>query len=146
MFNLFIDLRERHQFVVPFIYAFISCFSYVPWSGIDPTTLGCQDDTLNALTNGATQPGPKTYVIRIWRGCSFSCYTIFWYIQFSLTVTMENLKIIMATVYRDLPSMFQSCSRCFTYIIWIFTKTFKDRYYWYYYLYFKDVKTKIQSS
>ena len=30
---------ERHQFVVLLIYAFIGWFFYVPWPGIEPTTL-----------------------------------------------------------------------------------------------------------
>ena len=46
---------ERHQLVVPLIYAFIGCFLYVPWPGIEPATLAYQDD---ALTDWATQPGP----------------------------------------------------------------------------------------
>ena len=45
--------RQRHQFVVPLIYAFIGWFLYVPWPGIKPATLACQDD---APTNWATQP------------------------------------------------------------------------------------------
>ena len=45
--------RERDQFVVPIIYAFISWFLYVPWLGIELWLIG--KDT---LTNWATWPGP----------------------------------------------------------------------------------------
>ena len=31
--------REKHQFVVSLSYAFIGWFLYVPWLGIEPTTL-----------------------------------------------------------------------------------------------------------
>ena len=48
--------REKHRFVVPLIYAFIGWFLYVPWFGIEPTTLAYRDD---ALTNWATWPGSK---------------------------------------------------------------------------------------
>ena len=47
-------LRERHQFVVPFIYVFIGWFLYVPWLGNEPSTLAYQDD---ALTSWTTWPG-----------------------------------------------------------------------------------------
>ena len=44
--------RERDQFVVLLIYAFIGWFLYVPWWGIEPTTLAYGDNT---LTTWATQ-------------------------------------------------------------------------------------------
>ena len=44
--------RETHWFIVPLIDAFIGCFFYVPWLGIEPTTLVYRDD---ALTNWATK-------------------------------------------------------------------------------------------
>ena len=50
-FFLLIDLRERERerkrqrLVAPLINAFIGLFSYVPWLGIKPTTLGYQYDT-----------------------------------------------------------------------------------------------------
>ena len=46
--------REKRWFVYPCIYAFIGWFLYVPWLGIEPVTLACQDNT---LTNWATWPG-----------------------------------------------------------------------------------------
>ena len=48
--------REKHWFVVSLIYAFIGWFLYMPWPGIEPTTLEYQDD---APTNWATQPGSE---------------------------------------------------------------------------------------
>ena len=35
--------REKHQFVVPLIEAFIGCFLYMPWLGIEPGTLVYQE-------------------------------------------------------------------------------------------------------
>ena len=52
--------REKHWFVIPLIYAFMGCFLYVPWLGIESTTLLYQDDT---LTSWATQPGPDNFLI-----------------------------------------------------------------------------------
>ena len=46
--------REKHQFVVPHIYAFIGWFLYVPWLGIEPATLAYWDD---APTNWASGQG-----------------------------------------------------------------------------------------
>ena len=46
--------RERDWFVVPFIYAFIGFFLYVPWPGIEPTTLAHWDNT---VTHWAACPG-----------------------------------------------------------------------------------------
>ena len=46
-------MREKHQFVVPFIYALTGCFLYVPWQGIKPATSVYQED---ALTNWAIRP------------------------------------------------------------------------------------------
>ena len=46
--------RKRDWFVVPLIFAFIRWFLYVPWTGIESTTLTYQDD---ALPNWAAQPG-----------------------------------------------------------------------------------------
>lgn len=53
--------RERERdwetwFGVPLIYVFIGWFLYVPWPGTKPATLAYRD---SALTNWATQPGPK---------------------------------------------------------------------------------------
>ena len=48
------ERREKHWFVVSLIYAFIDCFLYVSWQGIELATLVCWDDT---LTNWATWPG-----------------------------------------------------------------------------------------
>ena len=45
---------EKHQFIVPFIDAFIGRFLYVPWTGIKPAILVYWDDS---LVNRATQPG-----------------------------------------------------------------------------------------
>ena len=47
--------REKHQFVVPFIYALIGWFLNGLWPGIEPSTLAYRDGT---LTNWATQAGP----------------------------------------------------------------------------------------
>ena len=44
--------REKHQFVVPHIHTFTSCFLYVPWLGIEFANLGYQD---NAPGNWDTQ-------------------------------------------------------------------------------------------
>ena len=41
--------REKHGFVFPFIFAFTGYFLHVPWQGIKPTTLGCQDNILTEL-------------------------------------------------------------------------------------------------
>ena len=38
----------------------IGCSLYVPWLGMEPQTLACQDD---ALTNWDTQPGPRVIVL-----------------------------------------------------------------------------------
>ena len=46
--------REKHQFIVLLIDAFIGWFLYVPWPGFEPMTLVHRD---NALTNWTTQPG-----------------------------------------------------------------------------------------
>ena len=46
--------RERDQFVVPLMHAFIGCFLSVPWPEIKLATLVYQD---NALTNWAAWPG-----------------------------------------------------------------------------------------
>ena len=37
---------ERHQFVLPFIYASFGWFLHVPWLGIKPATVVYQDDTV----------------------------------------------------------------------------------------------------
>ena len=50
--------REKHQFVVPLIYAFIGWYLYVPWPVIQPATLVYWD---NALTDWDTQPGHKSF-------------------------------------------------------------------------------------
>ena len=47
--------RERDQFVVVLIYAFIGCFLCEPWLRIEPATLVYPDD---ALIHWAAQPGP----------------------------------------------------------------------------------------
>ena len=54
------EREEKHWFVVPLIYAFISYFLYVPWTGIEPTTLANWDDI---LTNWATQLGPSLFTL-----------------------------------------------------------------------------------
>ena len=46
--------REKHRFVVPFIYAFMGCFLHVPWPGIEPAILAYWDD---ALTNQPPSQG-----------------------------------------------------------------------------------------
>ena len=63
---LFIDFRERERerktsIAVPLIYAFIGCFLYVSWLGIEPATMAYGD---NSLTNWATQPGQKDTCFR----------------------------------------------------------------------------------
>ena len=50
-----ISEREKQQFVDLLIYAFVGCFLYVPWPGIEPATLVYQDDV---LTNWAPWPVP----------------------------------------------------------------------------------------
>ena len=47
--------REKHQFVVPLMGAFIGCVLYVSWPEIAPATLAYWDE---ALSDRATQPGP----------------------------------------------------------------------------------------
>ena len=46
--KIYLLIWERHThthwFVVPLIYAFIGCFLYVPWPGIEPTMLVYQDN------------------------------------------------------------------------------------------------------
>ena len=55
--KLFIDFWERNvDLLFPLFCAFIGCFLYVPWTGIEPAALAYWD---NALTNWATQPGLK---------------------------------------------------------------------------------------
>ena len=46
--------RERHQFVVPLIYAFSGWFLYVPWLGLNSHPWHIGD---HALTSWATWPG-----------------------------------------------------------------------------------------
>ena len=41
--------REKHRFVVPFTYAFIGCFLYVPRPRTEPTTLAPGDNTPTEL-------------------------------------------------------------------------------------------------
>ena len=53
--NWFLE-REKHQFVILLIYAFIGWCLHVPWLGIEPTTLVYWED---ALTNWATWAGPS---------------------------------------------------------------------------------------
>ena len=54
--------KEKHQFVVSPIYAFIGWFLYVPWPEIKPTTLTYRKD---ALTNWATHLGLFVVLIYI---------------------------------------------------------------------------------
>ena len=61
---------ERDQFVVPPIHALTGWFFYVPWPGIEPTTLVYRD---NGLTNWATWPG-LFYIIL--KNQFFSTYTL----------------------------------------------------------------------
>ena len=51
--------REKHRFVILFMYAVISWFLYVPWPGIEAAKLVYQDDV---LTNYTTWPGLNTCV------------------------------------------------------------------------------------
>ena len=48
-------VREKYWSLVPLVFAFIGWFLYVPWPGIEPSTLVYGYDT---VTNGATCPGP----------------------------------------------------------------------------------------
>ena len=54
--------REKHWFVVPLIYSFVGWFLYVPWPGIEPTTVAHWD---NALTNWASYLARAIYIIYI---------------------------------------------------------------------------------
>ena len=54
--------KEKYWFVVPLFYAFIGCFLYVHWLGIEPATLAYLDV---ALTNWATRSRPQ----RDWSYC-----------------------------------------------------------------------------
>ena len=47
--------RQKHQSVIPLIYALIGCLLYVLWREMEHTTLANQDNT---LTNSTTGPGP----------------------------------------------------------------------------------------
>ena len=49
--------REKDRFVVPLICAFMGCFAYVPWPGIEPATLEYRYGT---LTNTATWLEPRS--------------------------------------------------------------------------------------
>ena len=60
-FKLLILEREKHQFVVPLICAFIGCFLYVPWPRIEPATLAYWDNT---LTNWASLPEPIFMILQ----------------------------------------------------------------------------------
>lgn len=51
-------VREKHQFVVPFVYAFTGYFLYVPQLKIKPTTLAYGGNT---LTSWATPPEPTDF-------------------------------------------------------------------------------------
>ena len=44
IYTYIINLREKHQFVVPLTDAFIGCFLSVPWPGTGHTTLAYWDD------------------------------------------------------------------------------------------------------
>ena len=53
---------EKHPLVVPFMYAFLGWFLYVPWPGIKPATLAYGVIT---LTNWATWPGLDINILSI---------------------------------------------------------------------------------
>ena len=58
-FNLYLLIWEKHWLAIPPIYAFIGWFLYVPWPGIESTTMAYQVD---ALTTWATRPGPHCII------------------------------------------------------------------------------------
>lgn len=62
-------VKDLFVVVVPFICAFISYFLYVPWPGLEFTSLEYQD---GAPTNWATQPGNDLlYVFNLSYSVSF---------------------------------------------------------------------------
>ena len=67
---------DRHQFAVPLIYVFNYWFLYVPWLGIEPTTLEYQDD---ALINWITWLGPRIFFLCIHFRSGPSC--LFYYLS-----------------------------------------------------------------
>ena len=81
-FYWFVSERENHQCVVPLIYVFIGWFLFVPWLGIEPTTLVYWDYALTTKLSSQLDildPCPlswaqfslsKTYRVRWARPCA----------------------------------------------------------------------------
>ena len=67
--SLLILERQRHQFVVTLLYAFIGWLLYVPWPRIEPTTLVYRNDV---PTNWATWPVPAICFFKLLKDLSLS--------------------------------------------------------------------------
>ena len=57
---LILEREKNTNFVVPVVHAFTGWFLYVPWLGIEPTTLASQD---NAPNSWATQAGLSQHLV-----------------------------------------------------------------------------------
>ena len=125
-FYFLIDLRkceegrEKHGFVFPLIYAFISWFSYVPWPGIKPATTEYQDD---AQTNWTTQAGPRASTLSHYTYC---LSTVHWQEMQPSPVTLGAKTCFNALIFLKISSTWNSIPSQIINEVWGRLKKFSD--------------------